>query len=128
VIVVAAVVRHNDRFLVTRRLRGVHLEGYWEFPGGKCASGETHVDCLRREMLEELDVDVDVAEKLLSTTHDYPEKCVELHFYRCSLRGEPRPLLGQEMQWVERRELKSMRFPAADAELIELLSASVDDR
>src|SRR5258706_361650 len=55
--VVAAVVEHDGRFLVTRRQDGVHLAGMWEFPGGKIANGESHAAALRREMIEELDVD-----------------------------------------------------------------------
>jgi hypothetical protein len=59
---------------------------------------------------------------VLSTTHAYPERTVELHFYETALDGEPRPMLGQEMRWVERGELKSLELPEADAALIDLLS------
>ena len=52
------------------------------------------------------------------------EKTVELYFYRCSLKGALRPLLGQEMRWVPRAELRSLAFPRADTELIELLTKS----
>ena len=52
IVVTAAVVRRDDTFLVTRRQAGVHLEGYWEFPGGKCDPGESLLECLGREMLE----------------------------------------------------------------------------
>lgn len=120
----AAVVERDGSFLVTRRQDGVHLAGYWEFPGGKVHLRETHASALRREMLEELDVDVAVGECLLSTVHTYPERTVELHFYRCGLIGTPRPLLGQLMDWVSREELPTLRFPEADAELITLLSAA----
>jgi mutator protein MutT len=122
VIVVAAVIEDGDRFLVTRRQPGVHLEGLWEFPGGKIDGEETHSDALRREIREELDADVDVGDLLLATTHVYPEKTVTLCFYRCRLVGTPRPLLGQEMRWVDRDELAALGFPAADAELIRILT------
>lgn len=120
-VVTAAVVERDGAFLVTRRLRGTHLEGFWEFPGGKCAPGESHAACLEREMLEELDVEVTIGEKILSTAHDYPERTVELHFFSCVLKGEPRPLLGQEMLWVRRQDLRSLAFPPADDELIQRL-------
>jgi mutator protein MutT len=123
IVVVAAVVTRDDSFLVTRRPRGVHLEGFWEFPGGKCHAGETHEQCLRREMAEELDVDVSVADKVHATHHRYPDRTVELHFYRCALAGEPQPRLGQEMRWVARRDLSSLSFPPADEELIARLVA-----
>jgi mutator protein MutT len=121
-IVVAAVVEDADRFLVTRRQAGVHLEGLWEFPGGKIDGQETHADALRREIREELDADVEVGDLVLATTHVYPEKAVTLYFYRCRLVGTPRPLLGQDMRWVRRAELSTLGFPAADEALINLLS------
>lgn len=121
--VVAAVIEEDDRFLVTLRQKGVHLEGMWEFPGGKIHDGETHAQALRREMLEELDTDVDVHELVFHTTHAYPERTIALYFYRCVLRGTPRPLLGQQMRWVDRAELPSLGFPPADEELITKLTA-----
>ncbi len=121
IVVTAAVIERGDRVLVTRRQTGVHLEGYWEFPGGKCDAGETHAACLARELREELDVDVTVGEELFSTTHTYPDRGVELHFLRCELLGDPAPQVGQEMRWVARKELSALRFPPADAELIRLL-------
>jgi len=124
IVVAAAVVERDGRILVTKRPAGVHLEGYWEFPGGKCAPGETLEQCLVRELREELDADATVISELLSTSHDYGERRVELHFFSCSLRSEPRPQLGQDMQWVERRLLATLQFPPADAELIARLTPS----
>jgi mutator protein MutT len=124
VVVVAAVIEERGAFLVTRRQAGVHLEGLWEFPGGKVHAGETHAGALRREMREELDTDVAVHDLVLSTSHAYPERTVTLYFYRCTLSGTPRPLLGQEMRWVGRAELGALGFPPADEELIQLLTTS----
>ena len=83
IVVTAAVIERDGGFLVTRRQTGVHLEGYWEFPGGKCEPGETYAACLARELREELDVGVTVGEELFATTHAYPDRAVELHFLRC---------------------------------------------
>jgi len=124
IVVTAAVIEQDGRFLVTRRQRGVHLEGFWEFPGGKCDDDESLGTCLARELREELDVDARIGEELFMTTHAYPERCVELHFIRCALLGEPRPQLGQEMRWVPRTELASLEFPPADAELIRILGTA----
>jgi 8-oxo-dGTP diphosphatase len=124
IVVVAAVIEENDAFLVTRRPEGVHLAGLWEFPGGKIYQAESHVDALRRVMREELDADVDVLGLLFDVTHAYPERTISLYFYRCALRGVPRPLLGQQMQWVKRAELSALGFPPADEELIRKLEAS----
>jgi 8-oxo-dGTP diphosphatase len=56
------------------------------------------------------------------TTHTYPERSVELHFFRCELLGEPSPQLGQELRWVRRADLAALEFPPADAELIRILT------
>jgi 8-oxo-dGTP diphosphatase len=122
IVVTAAVVDRDGRFLVTRRQQGVHLEGYWEFPGGKCEAGESLDACLARELREELDVEAQVGEEVLVTTHPYADRSVELHFFRCDLKGEPRPLLGQEMRWATREELATLEFPPADGELIQRLT------
>jgi mutator protein MutT len=124
VVVVAAVVDDGDRYLVTQRQAGVHLAGMWEFPGGKVREAESHEQALRREMVEELGVDVAVEGLVLSTSHSYPDRTVALHFYRCRLLGRPAPQLGQEMQWVTSAELRALEFPPADADLIALLSDS----
>ena len=88
IVVTAAVVdARRTRFLVTRRQKGVHLEGFWEFPGGKCDAGETLAACLARELREELDVDARIGDEIFTTTHAYPDRAVELHFFRCELRG-----------------------------------------
>ena len=122
IVVSAAVVERDGAYLVTRRLRGTHLEGYWEFPGGKCEPGETFEHCLIREIREELGCDMTVGARLLSVAHDYSDRTVHLHFFRCTLTGEPRSLLGQEMRWVPREALRSLSFPPADEELIQLLA------
>lgn len=120
--VVAAVVEEDGRYLVTRRQAGVHLAGFWEFPGGKVQPVESHEQALRREMQEELGVDVRVDQMCLSTSHDYPDRTVTLHFYRCTLAGAPVPQLGQQMLWVTRGELRTLEFPPADRDLIALLT------
>jgi mutator protein MutT len=121
IVVAAAVIRRGENYFVTRRQAGVHLEGFWEFPGGKCDPGETLPDCLRREIREELDADVVVRHELLAVSHAYPDREVELRFFDCELIGDPRPMLGQEMRWVAREDLVALPFPPADAELLALL-------
>jgi 8-oxo-dGTP diphosphatase len=122
VVVAAAVIERDNRFLLTRRQEGVHLAGYWEFPGGKCEPDESHVACLVREIREELGVEAAVGGELLATTHAYPDRSVELHFLKCDINGEPAPQLGQEMKWVQRAELTTLAFPPADTELIRMLA------
>ena len=126
IVVVAAVVERNGRFLVTRRLDGTHLAGCWEFPGGKVHEGETHEAALAREISEELNADILNLRKIFHTAHTYPERVVELHFFRGELMGDPEPMLGQALRWIARDEFKSLDFPPADAELIDgLVHASL---
>jgi mutator protein MutT len=122
IVVTAAVVEREGRFLLTRRPEGAHLGGRWEFPGGKCEPGEALEASLRREIDEELGVGVEVGPEVFRVEHAYPERTVRLHFYSCTLRAEPVARLGQEMRWVPRAELRSLEFPEADRELIERLS------
>jgi mutator protein MutT len=121
IVVTAAVIERDDRVLVTRRLEGTHLEGYWEFPGGKCESGESLEACLRRELREELAVEAIIGGELLSTTHAYPERKVELHFFSATIAGNPVAQIGQQMQWVRREDLATLALPPADDELVALL-------
>jgi mutator protein MutT len=122
VVVTAAVIEHEGRFLVTRRQPGVHLEGYWEFPGGKCTSGEALNACIVREVAEELNVRAIAGPEVLATTFAYEGGTIELHFLRCAIEGEPVPQQGQELRWVTASELRELDFPPADAELIQLLT------
>jgi len=121
VVVVAAVIERDGAFLLTLRPDGTHLAGHWEFPGGKVHHSETHVEALRREIFEELDAIAHVGEIVHTVTHAYPEKTVELYFYKCELEGEPKPMIGQDMRWVRRDELATLPFPEADRDLISRL-------
>ena len=121
IVVVAAVVEREGAFLLTLRPDGTHLAGHWEFPGGKVHHSETHAEALRREVHEELDALVHVGELVHTVTHAYPEKTVELFFYRCTISGEPKPMIGQQMRWVLKRELATLPFPDADRDLIRQL-------
>ena len=123
IVVVAAVIERGGEYLLTLRPDGTHLSGHWEFPGGKCMAHETHVEALRRELFEELDIVGHVGDCIYSVTHRYDDRSVELHFYACDFEGDPKPMLGQEMQWVAHAKLATLPFPEADAALIEMLTA-----
>ena len=121
IVVAAAVIEVDGRILVARRRKGLPLEGFWEFPGGKCDRDEPLPACLARELLEELNVVSRVGEEVFATTHAYPDRPIELHFFRCELLGEPVSQLGQEMRWVRREDLAALEFPPADTALIQIL-------
>ena len=120
--VAAGLIVREGRYLIARRKIGTHLGGLWEFPGGKCEPGESLEDCLRRELREELGIDVSAPVHFRTIRHDYPEKTVELHFFRCAIsRGEALALDCEEIRWVMPDEMTDYEFPPADRPLIEAL-------
>jgi len=121
--VAAGLVFQDGRLLITqRRADDDHLGGSWEFPGGKRAPDETFEACLRRELKEELDIEVEVEELLERVFHRYPEKAVHLKFYRCRLRArEPHAIGCQAFAWVTPHELSQYSFPEADTSLVKRL-------
>jgi 8-oxo-dGTP diphosphatase len=121
IIVTAAIIQRDSRYLVTRRQPGVHLAGVWEFPGGKCDADESLAACMARELDEELGIEATIGAEIFATTHQYADRRVELHFFQCQTADDPSPVLGQEMRWVGREELADLKFPPADAELIRKL-------
>lgn len=123
IVVAAAVIEREGSYLLTRRLAGTHLAGRWEFPGGKQHPGETLDACVVREVREELACTASVRGLIVSSTHEYPERTVTLHFFACDIEGEPAPQDGQAMMWVGRADLRTLDLPEADRELVDLLSA-----
>jgi 8-oxo-dGTP diphosphatase len=120
--VAAGLVFRNGKLLLTQRFPDSHLGGLWEFPGGKREPEETFEQCLKRELFEELGIEVAVGALVDTIDHTYPEKTVHLRFFRCVwLRYEPHPLGCPAFAWVTATELEHYAFPAADAHLIEKL-------
>jgi len=110
------------RVLVAQRPRGRHLGGLWEFPGGKIEPGESPADALKRELAEELGVEIGPSRPLVSVRHEYPGKIVRLRLFEVhSFAGRARGLEGQELKWAAVDELRNIDMPAADRPLIRLL-------
>jgi 8-oxo-dGTP diphosphatase len=121
VLVAAAIVVEDGRVLLTQRKRGSHLEGMWEFPGGKVEADEDPKDALARELREELGIDADVGDIVEVTFHAYETKSVLLLFYRASRRAgspEPRALDVAAFDWVDVKTLDPSKFPPADVAVI----------
>ena len=123
--VAAALIRDAaGRYLITQRRRGSHLEGLWEFPGGKQEAGESPETCLKRELAEELSASFSVGEKFATIRWEYPDRTVILHFFRCRLEsGTIEPRESQTMEWVAAERLGEFDFPPADRELVARLRA-----
>lgn len=118
-IVVAALIEEGEKVFVAQREDGP-WRGCWEFPGGKLEEDESPEDCLRRELREELGVEVEVGRIREVVFMPYEGFNLLLLLYPCRLKGEgPRPLKGQGVRWVSPEELFSLKMPPADEELRE---------
>ncbi len=119
--IAVAVVERDGEVLIGLRPDGAPLGGYWEFPGGKVADGETPEDAARRECWEETGVAVKITGRYPGTTHDYPHASVRLNFLAAEPINEQR--LPERFRWVRRDELDNYKFPPANATLLEQLRA-----
>ncbi len=123
VLVAAAVIVEKGRVLLTQRKAGAHLEGAWEFPGGKVEPGEDPRDALRRELREEIGIEADVGEIVDVTFHRYEDadQSVLLLFFEASLaKGspEPRAIDVAAFEWAGGEKLDPARFPPADVAVL----------
>lgn len=125
--VVIGIVVRQGKVLICRRRAQDPLAGCWEFPGGKVEPGESLLDCLARELAEELAITARPIEPLAIIEHDYPHVQVRLHPYLCEYdSGEPRPLASEQAIWVSPAELPRYHFPPANDHLIQELVARLN--
>ncbi len=117
--VVAGVIRSEDRLLICQRSEG-HLAGRWEFPGGKVRQGEAPKDTLRRELSEELGIEVEVGNMLGRSRFRYsPKLAVDLSFWEVRINsGKPRPLYHSHIAWVKIGDLGNYEFAEADLPMV----------
>jgi len=131
VLVAAGVIVERGLVLLTRRKAGTHLEGLWEFPGGKVQPGEDPREALRRELREELGIEATVGEIIDVTFHRYEEarKAVLLLFFEATrLAGSPDPsaIDVAAFEWTSREGLEPSRFPAADRAVLQKVRAKLE--
>ncbi len=121
----AAVIVHRGRVLIARRHDHVHLGGLWEFPGGKVEPGEALAACMRREIREELGMELARLRRWRDLRHRYPERTVHLYFYRCWVSDaeakRAHPHGSQEIRWADADDLRTLPFPDADREILAAL-------
>jgi A/G-specific adenine glycosylase len=122
VIGVGVVLNEAGEVLIDQRLNEGLLGGLWEFPGGKQEPGEAIVHTIQREMQEELAIEVEVGEELISLEHAYSHKKLRFVVHLCRWSsGEPQPLASQQVRWVRPEGLDAYPFPAANARIIAAL-------
>lgn len=114
-IVTAGLIKDRGKILVTQRKKDASHGLLWEFPGGKVMEAEEPRQALRRELMEELGIEVDVGTILEAVYHVYPETPILLLLYSCRIqKGTPKPLGSQDLRWVDSEELKKLTMPPAD--------------
>ena len=113
------------QLLIAQRPHDKMLGGLWEFPGGKCEAGETLDACLRREIREELGIEIEVGEHLATVEHAYTHFSITLHAFHCRyVGGEPQALGVADWRWVFPGELDAFAWPSTDAKIIAALRAA----
>jgi A/G-specific adenine glycosylase len=120
--VTAAVIRRNDRVLIAQRPHDGMLGGLWEFPGGKRETGESLENCLRREIREELRLEIEVGEPVAVVKHAYTHFRITLHAFECRvLSGKARAIGVAGFKWVRMSELDRYAFAVTDRRIIQAL-------
>ena len=118
-VAVGVLIDSKGSVLLTRRLKGTHLAGYWEFPGGKVEAGESVQTALARELEEELGTRIGETVSLMTVSHDYGEKQVLLDVHQVKdWNGEPHGAEGQPLAWVDAGSLDEFQVPEANAEIM----------
>lgn len=122
IVVVAAVIESQGKYLITRRRPSAVLPLLWEFPGGKVEPGESDHRALTRELQHRLGVEIEVAELINTVRHSYEKYTVELHLYSGKIiAGEPQSRNVHEFRWVSSEEFDALQFTPADERSMSLL-------
>ena len=120
--VVAAIIINDDKFFIAKRAKGKHLEGMYEFPGGKLLKNETHEDGLKREIKEELNIEIEINDKVGEENFKDDIINVKIHYYMCTHKSGKLILNEhQDSAWVTKEEFKNYEFAEGDKDIISLL-------
>ncbi len=126
VTVTAGAIIRRGRILAARRYIGAARGGLWELPGGKVEPGETSEQCLRRELDEELGVQVQVGDLLAQVVHPYPELTIRLQVYSCRLMGgEPEAKVHDALAWLNAVEALALEWSPADQAVVGVVVKAV---
>ena len=126
-VVAALIWKQPDReqFLIAQRQKGKHLEGYWEFPGGKLESYESPWQGLQRELAEEINIQMIKARPFMQVYYRYPDRNILLDAWSVEeYQGEVMSREEQAIRWVALNQVDSFRFPPADIPILEAIKSS----
>jgi 8-oxo-dGTP diphosphatase len=119
-VVAGAIFDSTGRLLLAERPAGKHMAGGWEFPGGKREPGEERFETLKRELQEEIGIDIIEAEPLIAYEHQFADRTIKLDlWFVLKYAGTPQSLEGQTLRWVTLDQLNDVGLLAADAPMIE---------
>ncbi|CAM1359206.1 ADP-ribose pyrophosphatase [Tenacibaculum litopenaei] len=120
--VVCGIIYKNDKIFIARKKTGTNLAGYWEFPGGKIEKGENPKTALKRELLEELDMQVTINEQIGINIHKYETITINLIAYHCNFIKATYHLTDHDhYEWVHPKELLNYKFAPADIPFLSLI-------
>lgn len=123
--VVAAVIKDGDKIFATERGYG-DFKGGWEFPGGKIEAGETPQEALKREIKEELDVDIEVQDLIETVEYDYPKFHLSMDCFWCEIiNGELVLKEHQAARWLTKETINDVEWLPADIELVNKILSEV---
>ena len=123
--VAAAVIRRDNRIFATEKGYG-NYKGWWEFPGGKIEAGETAQQALKREIMEELDTEIEVGDRIIQVEYDYPEFHLSMDCFWCTVKSGNLTLReATASRWLTKDELSSVRWLPADAAVLEKISKAL---
>lgn len=118
--VAAGLIMCDGKILIGQRKRGKSLEYKWEFPGGKLEEGETLIECLHRELMEEMQLDITVGEHFIDSEYTYAFGTFVLHAFWASCKNQHIPVVleHEQYKWVALDELPNYDFAPADKPII----------
>tara|TARA_B110000914_G_C15207944_1_gene329271 strand:- start:107 stop:484 length:378 start_codon:yes stop_codon:yes gene_type:complete len=120
--VVAAIIKKDNLYLVTQRNRNKHMGLKWEFPGGKVEANEALKEALAREIYEELNIDINVYEKLAEESYKDSEINIVLHYFLCSIKDGVINLNEHEaMEWIDKTDFDKYDFVVGDGNITSLI-------